>query len=433
MHTDGTTAQSLLVVVDTNIVLHCKPLAELPWEQFGVAAVDVLLVDPVLVELDAWKGKGNDARAKRVRSMLPLLRQLLEAEDFSITVAQSKCRVRVRMLAASLNDASSAADADGAIVTAAEKVAAEAHSPVILVTRDVVMALRARRRGVPYRFVAPDDADWNARPEAVDADHAETVRKLREYESQHPELYVEAGGDGLAVDEQSMSLLVPLPPKKFDMTSVIATWAMEEFQKPRWRDRELHNAYWKRQIVRLEQDLMILVLKRLRFGPIVRLTIGNRGSMNADDVQIEIMIEGHWRLRAELLDLQIQVPRPPREDRHDAPHLYNLPDIPVASRPRDDEPEWLKTEDSVLDGTSRLVAHISVLRHRSEANLHFHLGPMPDHTEPGKLIVRVSSARQPGFELVTWSVACNAPDWSRHELVAQLRANGELSFEPGKD
>lgn len=426
----------LSIVVDTNVVLHCKPLAELPWEQFGVAQVDVVLVDPVLNELDAWKGKGNDARAKRVRSMLPLLRQLLEANNLVIELAHGSCRVRLRMPSAALHGANASADADGAIVAAAERLATEG-GPVMLVTRDVVMALRAHRRGITYRLLPPEDAAWNLRPEPVDVDHAETVRKLKEYERQRPELSAVASGLGLEVSDTTLTALVPHIPDKFDMTSVISEWAKKEFMPPRWKNRDLSDTSWNNKLRSLEREFLISMLKRLRFGPIVELVIRNGGSVNADDVQIEVIAEGDWKLRSQWSDISIDVPAPPREREYDhnlitVPyHHLHIPNTPVTTH-RDDEPTWIESEDEVMDGTSRLVAHIPVLRHRSQASLFFHVGPLPESTAPGKLVVRISSARQPGFEMTTWSLVRNAPNLSMTEAVEQLLANGELVFHPKK-
>lgn len=429
---DASVDQPLIVVVDTNVMLHCKPLAELPWAQLGAGRVDVLLVDPVLAELDAWKSRGNDARAKRARSLLPLLRQLLDAQDLTIDLAEHSDQVRLRMPSGA-QQAPVANDADGAIVSAAEHAAVDG-STVLLLTRDIVMALRARRRGVSYRLVPPEDADWNAKPEPVDADHAETARKLKEYERQRPELRAIARGVGSDISDSTMTIWVPGTAKKLDVGDAVKTWAAEEFVKPRWRDRDLENDYWNRQLARLDRDVTLLVLKRIVFGPIIELTIHNDGSVNADDVQIEVMTDGDWRLRSEVLDLQVEVPSPPREDRFDsvlqASHHY--PNIGIARPAREDEPEWITTEVEPIKGTAKLLAHIAVLRHRSEARLRFHVGPVVDRDKSGKLIVRISSARQPGFELATWELNQNAPKCSRDEVVAQLIANGELSFYPEK-
>jgi len=429
---DASVDQPLVVVVDTNVMLHCKPLAELPWTQLGAGRVDVLLVDPVLAELDAWKSRGNDARAKRARSLLPLLRQLLDAPDLTIELAGHHGRLRLRMPSGT-QQAPVADDADGAIVSAAEHAAVDG-SNVLLLTRDVGTALRARRRGVTYRLLPPEDAEWNAKPEAVDADHAETARKLKEYERQRPELRAVAHAAGADIGDSTMTVWVPATAKKLDAGDVVRTWAAEEFEKPKWRHRDLDDDYWNRQLERLDKDVTLLVLKRVVFGPIVELTIHNDGSVNADDVQIEVITDGEWRLRSELLDLRVEVPTPPLENRFDSVMhpSYHFPNMAIPPPARDDEPEWITTETEQFNGTAKLLAHIAVLRHRSEARIRFHVGPVLDKDTPGKLIVRISSARQPGFVSATWELKQDAPKCSRDEVVAQLIANGELSFYPEK-
>jgi rRNA-processing protein FCF1 len=429
---DVSVDQPLVVVVDTNVMLHCKPLAELPWAQLGVGRVDVLLVDPVLAELDAWKSRGNDARAKRARSLGSLLRKLLESEELRIDLVGHHGQVRLMMPSAD-QPTPVLGDADGAIVSAAEQAAAGGAN-VLLLTRDVVMALRARRRGVTYRLLRTDDADWNQKAEPIDPDHAETARKLKEYERQRPELSAVASGIGAELGDKAMTIWVPAAAKKFEIGDVVRTWAAEEFEKPRWRDRDLENDYWNRQLARLDKDVTLLVLKRIVFGPIINLAIHNEGSVNAEHVQIELMTEGDWRLRSELLELRVEVPTPPREDRYDAlTHVaHNFPIISGVSPSRDDEPEWVETETKPIEGTTKLVARIPVLLHRSEARLQFHLGPVVDTDTTGKLIARISSARQPGFKLATWVLNRHAPACSRDEVVTELMANGELSFHPEK-
>lgn len=139
------------VIPDTNIFLHCKPLDRLPWSQVASESVEVVLVDPVLAELDHWKDQGNDRRAKRVRALLPTLRTLVSEEHECVVVHRGPPRVSMRLDAAT--SARSWQDNDFAIIDAALAVQSQAQGHVILLTRDVLLAARCKRRGVSFRLL----------------------------------------------------------------------------------------------------------------------------------------------------------------------------------------------------------------------------------------------------------------------------------------
>lgn len=429
-------ATTLTVVVDTNILLQGKPLSALPWEQLA-EQVDIVLSDPVLTELDRWKGEGSDRRAKRVRAMLPLFRALLAAESLTIDLPHATCRVRLTMRAT--DTVVSSTDADGAIVEVAHELLSEGRT-VLLLTRDVILALRARRRGVPYRLVATEDADWNAKPDAPSADQAELLRKLREYEQQRPEIELTMAGPGVALQAKTLTVTAPKPPKDFIVSPFLHEWTVQQFGDRRGKDRDFGNDSWQDDLSRLEKRFSSAVITRIHRGPVVELVLTNAGSINATDVRVEFIVEGAWRLRSECQSLEIEVPYPPRRvkpseyGRFDAAYVEppRLPHIDFTPK-RDDDPTWELSEETPLQGTTRLIARVPVLRHRGEVRLQFHIGVQHPATDPGKLVVLVSYAGRPKVDPTTFVLVRDAPQWTTDELVQHWMGNGALVIEVEKE
>lgn len=165
---------TVLVIPDTNIFLHCKPLDRLPWNQVASESVEVVLVDPVLAELDHWKDQGNDRRAKRVRAMLPTLRTLVSEGHECVVVHRGPPRISMRLGAAT--SARSWKDNDSAIIDGAPAVQPQAQGHEILLTRDVLLAARCKRRGVS----SAEDSHWNVEPERPDSTALELRKELEE-------------------------------------------------------------------------------------------------------------------------------------------------------------------------------------------------------------------------------------------------------------
>ncbi|MGE0706157.1 MAG: hypothetical protein AB7P22_19725, partial [Vicinamibacterales bacterium] len=197
---------------------------------------------------------------------------------------------------------------------------------------------------------------------------------------------------------------------------------------------------WQVDLSRLEKRFTSAVITRLHRGPVVELVLTNAGSINATDVRVEFIVDGAWRLRSECQALEIKVPYPPQRikpseyGRFDAAYVgpLRLPEIDFTPR-RDDDPTWELTEETPLQGTTRLIARIPVLRHRGEVRLQFHLGVQHPATDPGKLVVLVSYAGRPKVNPTTFLLVREAPQWTADELVQHWLDTHALVIEVEKE
>lgn len=430
---------SLIVVPDTNIFLHCKALGDLPWAKFAQNYVDVILVDAVLSELDHWKDQGNDRRAKRVRSLLPTLRRLVIAEQDVIDVALGPPRIRLRL------DAKTAPvskeDNDAAIIDAAEAIQSHSGSPVLVLTRDVLLATRCKRRGTNCFLISPEDEEWNDRPERPDPEITELKRELEEFKRQRPVIELELESLGGSIGTDAISVLVPKI-TRFERIDFVSQWAFKYFEEhePRNPSREwdFDDYAWTRDLHDLDIDLRKLLAKRLA-GATIWLTVKNSSSVNAEDVRIELLADGPWLLARDIPDRLIEVPRPPLRRDYD-PNVLVIPSpiIPNFNTPMIEPvdpsaPIWeVEERDDQPKGVSRLAIRIPVLRHRDAVDVPFRLGADADAGTAGKLIIRITTEKTPKPVVRTLCLVCETKEVSTDELFDLLieRKELEISLEP---
>jgi hypothetical protein len=153
----GATTTSI-AVLDTNVLLHCKPLTDIDWCGL-LGAQNVRLVVPLRVidELDAKKAARSTPLRTRAATRVRHLARLLVAE------ATNDVRPGVAIDAVGLFEFDPAlvrqpsVPPDVEILDTCEALAAYAGAnPVNLATADLGMRLRAQARGVSYREI-PDE------------------------------------------------------------------------------------------------------------------------------------------------------------------------------------------------------------------------------------------------------------------------------------
>jgi rRNA maturation endonuclease Nob1/predicted DNA-binding protein YlxM (UPF0122 family) len=150
-------AERSIAVLDTNVLLHHRPLSDVDWPSI-VGAKSVLLVVPLRVvhELDARKyvgTKGGDRARTRIR---------LLSEFVAAGADQVRAGVDVEVVASVDLDPGTARrppiPADTEILETCEALRAYAGSnPVYLVTADLAMQIVAKTRGIDVRRM-PDEA-----------------------------------------------------------------------------------------------------------------------------------------------------------------------------------------------------------------------------------------------------------------------------------
>lgn len=141
----ASSAPGAVVVMDTNVLLHYRPPAEVPWPDIlQEKLVRIVLPLRVIEELDAKKYSPNKTLSKRARSLLPQLEKTLGAggvpgrlrEDVTIEVPnEGVARVRPP-------------DADAEILEFCVQYERLSQRTIRMVTADTSMRIRAEAAGI---------------------------------------------------------------------------------------------------------------------------------------------------------------------------------------------------------------------------------------------------------------------------------------------
>lgn len=175
-------SRTIYVLPDTNVLMQCLPLGELPWSQEFPEAetVVVVLVMPVMREIDRQKG-GQGRLAKRARIVSGLIGKLIDVEEVCLP---TKFPVTLKLISAdgvrpdpAIEHELDYAQADDAIVGAASSFAkAYSERMVRLLSNDTGVLLSARRVGVPFHKVP---AQW-----LLPAESDDEQKRLKALESE---------------------------------------------------------------------------------------------------------------------------------------------------------------------------------------------------------------------------------------------------------
>jgi hypothetical protein len=149
-----TSIPGAMCTLDTNVLLHCKPVQEIPWPLLlECEAARLLLPFRVIEELDAKKYSRRKDLARRAAKVLAALEELLsDAPLGPISVANS---VTVEVLARQSDD-ERLLDADEEILRVCRNLRQFTGKPVNLATGDTSMKLRARIAGLGVLAMPPE-------------------------------------------------------------------------------------------------------------------------------------------------------------------------------------------------------------------------------------------------------------------------------------
>jgi hypothetical protein len=143
-------APGSIAVVDTNVLLHYQPPAQVPWPPI-VGGSPVRLVIPLCVveELDLKKWGDNKKLAARARNLLPSLQRTLGRggrpgvlRDAVTVEVPVPSRPRHRPI-----------DADEEILATCEELTLFSRTPAILITGDTSMTIRAEASTIPVKIM----------------------------------------------------------------------------------------------------------------------------------------------------------------------------------------------------------------------------------------------------------------------------------------
>jgi rRNA-processing protein FCF1 len=181
------------VFLDTNILIQCKPLDEIPWPTlFEDRSTSILLVVPfaVVAEVDTFKAQGNERRATRAKKANALFKQILESPDGKVFIRSDtptvECEIGTAPQHAGHPNFLGDSNADRSIVLEAlERQRGHDETEVAILTDDTALKVTAKRAGVTYLDV-PDD--WKLAPEqdAKDKKIFDLEARLKSYEKSCP-------------------------------------------------------------------------------------------------------------------------------------------------------------------------------------------------------------------------------------------------------
>jgi hypothetical protein len=146
-------AGGVAVVPDTNILLHYKPLDELPWQQLvGAERVRVVLPLRVVEEIDQKKYAARGSLARQARRLLPQLKGWLgPAGKPSELAAGVTLEVMVDP-----GPRQRPVDADEEILASCRELSQFGVTDLKLLTADIAMSIRAQAEGIGAIELSPD-------------------------------------------------------------------------------------------------------------------------------------------------------------------------------------------------------------------------------------------------------------------------------------
>lgn len=205
---------AIKAVVDTNVLIHGRNLADLPWKELADTEVEIVLVRQVIREIDNLKTRPGRI-GKLGRGANTLIRELLTLPHYTKTLRSADPLVRVRIdvgaQSSTVRESLDSVNGDHVILSQALSLQ-EAGGRIIFVTNDNVAALTAMEHGVSYHLMT--DA-W-LRPAEADEKERELTRtksELERYKAAEPvpELWFEnSRGDRLGRLEVDMAVYLPM-------------------------------------------------------------------------------------------------------------------------------------------------------------------------------------------------------------------------------
>jgi PIN domain len=192
--------------LDTNVILQCKNLEELPWSEV-TAAETIRLVLPGIVcdQLDRLKNDGSSRRAKRARKASSRCDEILDSKDQKIVIRKSAPAVTLELAAGpkpkqtDFPDLDLSYDDDRLIAETLSFRRANDGLDVRLLTDDVGPKMTAKRHGLPYTSIPSEGwllaAESDPRDKELAKLREENERLSSEYASVEVSLETEDGED----------------------------------------------------------------------------------------------------------------------------------------------------------------------------------------------------------------------------------------------
>ncbi|RWM12863.1 MAG: hypothetical protein EOR72_20285 [Mesorhizobium sp.] len=317
------------LVADTNLFFECKPLEQLPWQDFGYDPVVILLAKPVLDEIDKHKNANSRTR-DRALEIFRRVRQMLKMSASESEIRASSPRVVLRRMPSvkpdpALEEHLDYAKTDERLIGIVS--ALNARSPeqrAVLFTEDAGPAMTADGLGIPYLMI---DESWR-RPPMETAD-TKTIRELRKeidaYRAQEPRISIGTCESADSSNTISATRKVAVPLTKAEIEGFLAALKLKhalvtdftppppsstadssgevtkiEYSSPSEDDiSKYRDVLYPQWIERCRETLAQLHRGRDEIEPsvVVRWPISNDGTRPALQVRIEFEAKGSVALR----------------------------------------------------------------------------------------------------------------------------------------
>lgn len=140
----------LIVVIDANVLIQCKPFHELPWSELG-DELRVVIPFACIREIDRHKGDGNTRRANRARLASSMFSKTLESTLDRHPIAGQASRTWELGSGRLFEHASLDKNAsDDQLVAEGLALASETEQPVLVLSGDTILRLKARTTGLQF-------------------------------------------------------------------------------------------------------------------------------------------------------------------------------------------------------------------------------------------------------------------------------------------
>jgi len=394
------------VFIDSNVILECVPLEQLPWGDIDPTGPIIILITPtVLKEVDSKKKDGRLAvRARDFnRLMAPMTADgkpvVLMEDSPRVAIAAARCR-RIDW---QQYDDLGPDDADACVVAEmlhSHGIAAGQHW---IISQDTHLLIAAQRHGIKT-FRVPDGWLRPQEQHPKDAENAKLKQQLAEIKRSEPQFAIR-----FEAPQQPVVIYQVQPLSSAESAALIAD-ILEAHPKPA-QDAGPFNqfnydsgldkryaAYEDQTVPRFVQNFHTGL--EVLYGQVpITLVVENSGNIRADNVIIDVQVAGGW-MNAKVILFSPNGPAPPRIERS-YEKLYVPPSFNIPSRA-------VGKHEFRLDTSPRcqnFSAQCEDFRHGEEWSFKGVLWLDPNYARDTVVVVKVTAANQHGEHSSVLSVA----------------------------
>ena len=191
------------IFVDTNLLLHAKPLAQITWEERHDPPITIVVTRTNIKELDKHK---DQHPKKHLRERARKALQVIEAATTSPMIRKETNLVvdnRTPRVDFDEHELDSGSADDMLVASVIAYQAKHPDEPIILYTHDVGPRLTAQRLGVTARAI-PDEDRLPAQKDEIEQENERLKKELHEFKTAAPQLHVTINNSAETVDTSTM-------------------------------------------------------------------------------------------------------------------------------------------------------------------------------------------------------------------------------------